>query len=868
MTLLEESGMQAVGDPVLPALPPAAPGEPGPGVHGGPRPGDGRPRLDGKFLAVGDQRLWVRGVTYGTFAPDTGGDRFPDRRQVAEDFAAMIAAGVNAVRVYTAPPRWVLDAAAGAGLWVMVGLPWEQHIAFLQDRRRARAIVERVGADAAACAGHPAILCYALGNEIPAAIVRWHGRRRVERFLELLGAAARSADPGALLTYVNFPSTEYLHLPFVDIVSFNVYLEDHERLAAYVARLQNLAGERPLLLAEIGLDSRRNGPAEQARSLARQVDIAFSGGCAGGFVFAWTDEWHRGDDEILDWDFGLTDRRRRPKPALREVRAAYAAPLPRLPADPPVISVVICTYNGAATLRECLEGVGALRYPRFEVILVDDGSTDASAAIGAEFGARVISSANRGLSAARNTGMEAARGEIVAYLDDDAHPDRDWLTYLSATFASTDFAAVGGPNVPPVDETGVAACVANSPGGPVHVLVSDTEAEHLPGCNMAFRRAALQSIGGFDPRFRVAGDDVDVCWRLRDAGMTLGFHPAAVVWHRRRATLRRFWRQQHGYGRAEALLERKWPEKYNAPGHPTWGGRLYGRGAGGLMRRSRVYHGTWGMAPFQSEVELPSARLVQLAAAPEWYLIIGALGAVSLLGTLWTPLLAAVPLVVLSTAAAVANALGGVRSAAFGDEGRRRGRRLSLQALTLALHLLQPAARLTGRLGQGLVPWRRPRLHGFAAPIARERELWSEAWQAPEQRLGRVEAALRDRGGRVRIGGPCDRWEMEVAGGALGAARLRTAFEDHGRGRQLLRLRVYPRVPHALAPIVTGLALAGAVAADQQAWLVAALLMTLAVSLATAAVFECGIATAGALSAMTAAVHDPPHLELAKEAGR
>jgi GT2 family glycosyltransferase len=111
-----------------------------------------------------------------------------------------------------------------------------------------------------------------------------------------------------------------------------------------------------------------------------------------------------------------------------------------------------------------------------------------------------------------------------------------------------------------------AAAVANAPGGPLHVLLADTLAEHIPGCNMAFWRDRLAAIGGFDAQFRVAGDDVDVCWRLQERGWTLGFHPSAVVWHHRRGSLRRFWRQQRGYGHAEALLERKWPVKYNTPG--------------------------------------------------------------------------------------------------------------------------------------------------------------------------------------------------------------------------------------------------------------------------------------------------------------
>src|SRR5205085_1011387 len=160
-----------------------------------------------------------------------------------------------------------------------------------------------------------------------------------------------------LVTYVNFPSTEYLELPFLDFLCFNVYLEQRERLEAYLSRLQNLAGDRPLVLAEVGLDSRRNGEEEQAHSLRWQVRAAFAGGCAGVFTFAWTDEWWREGIEIEDWDFGLTTRARQPKPALAAVTGAYAdAPLAPAQGWPPV-SVVVCTHNGAATLEDCLDGL-------------------------------------------------------------------------------------------------------------------------------------------------------------------------------------------------------------------------------------------------------------------------------------------------------------------------------------------------------------------------------------------------------------------------------------------------------------------------------------------------------------------------------
>ena len=220
-----------------------------------PRPGRHRPRASGKFLAVGPERLWVRGVTYGTFEPDAEGHRFPAPDVVRADFQAMAGQGINAVRVYTLPPRWLLDLAGEAGLWVVVGLAWEQHIAFLNNRRRRRQVIKQIGAQVASVGGHPAILAFAVGNEIPASIVRWHGRRTVERFLDRLCRAVHRGDPEALVTYVNFPSSEYLAVPAADLVCFNVYLEEAEQLAG----LRGPAAQRG-----------RRAPAGAGRAWARQ----------------------------------------------------------------------------------------------------------------------------------------------------------------------------------------------------------------------------------------------------------------------------------------------------------------------------------------------------------------------------------------------------------------------------------------------------------------------------------------------------------------------------------------------------------------------------------------------------------------------
>ena len=818
-----------------------------------------RPSVRGKFLYAGAEKLLLRGVTYGTFGPDDEGRQFPAPQVVRADFAVMAAYGINAVRTYTVPPRWLLDAAAEQGLRVLVGLPWEQHVAFLDDRAIVRSIEERVRAGVRACAGHPALLAYAIGNEIPAPIVRWHGRRPTERFLRRLHEATKDEDPGSLATYVNFPSTEYLDLSFADFLSFNVYLESQERLAAYLARLQNIAGDRPLVMAEIGLDSRGNGEDQQADVLDWQVATAFSAGCAGAFVFAWTDEWHRGGHDIEDWDFGLTTRKRRPKPALAAVSAAFAR-APYAEREWPRVSVVVCAYNAERTIGECLDGVAALDYPDVEVIVVDDGSTDATADIAAGRGARVIRTPNRGLSSARNTGLSAATGAIVAYLDSDAFPDPHWLRYLAASFEDSTHVAIGGPNIAPLDSAPVAQCVARAPGGPTHVLLSDLEAEHIPGCNMAFRRETLVQIGGFDPRYDAAGDDVDVCWRLMEHGWTLGFSPAAMVWHHPRDSVRAYWRQQRGYGRAEALLERRWPEKYNPAGHIGWQGRLYGGGPARalLRRRDRVYHGTWNTGLFQRVYEAPDGALGSLTLMPEWHVVSLGLGVIGAAGLLWPPLLVALALAVVSVAASALHALvAGMRSAA--PEWRRRPmrERLGLLATTGLLHLLQPLARLSGRIRHGLTPWR---LRGPGVADARPRRtwtIWSERWEAFDARLRRVEVHIADMELVAVRGGDYDAWDLGVRGGLLAGARLRASVEEHGGGRQLLRFRVQPRVARTALACLAVLVFATVAAAVAGSWGAACALAAGAGVIAARAARDCLVA-AGALHQATLGVQDAP----------
>ena len=407
---------------------------------------------EGKFLRAGDDRFLVKGVTYGTFAPDAQGYQFPSLQQAAADFRQMASLGVNTVRTYTPPRRELLDAAAREGLRVMIGLPWSQHVAFLDDRALKRTIRREIAAKIAELGDHPAVLTFALGNEIPPGVVRWHGQMRVERFLRSLYEDAKAASPESLFTYVNFPPTEFLDLSFLDICAFNVYLHHEHELRAYLARLQHIAGQKPLLLAEAGADSIREGEERQADITSMHIRAAFEEGACGAIAFAWTDEWWRGGHPVEDWTFGLVDHERRLKPAAAAVAAAFDdAPFSRERQRAwPRVSVVVCAYNAADTLEDNLRSLEQLTYPDYEIILVNDGSKDRTSDIGKSFArVRVIDTPNAGLSAARNVGLAEATGEIVAYTDADTRVDRDWLTFLVQPFLTSDVVGSGGPNVVP-----------------------------------------------------------------------------------------------------------------------------------------------------------------------------------------------------------------------------------------------------------------------------------------------------------------------------------------------------------------------------------------------------------------------------------
>ncbi len=779
-----------------------------------------RIRPDGMFFAEGGRRFWLRGISYGPFRVNEAGEHLPEKAVVERDLRLVRELGANTIRLYYPPPLWLVDLAGSAGLRILVGLPWAQHIRFLDDEATRSGIRASVRGEARALRDAPNVVGLLVGNEISPQLLRWYGAARVRRFLATLADEARQVAPETLVSYASFPMTEYLELDFLDFGCFNVFLHDEAALRGYLARLQNLANFRPLVLSEFGVDSLREGEEEQARIVAGTARAAAQLGLAGAIAFAFTDDWHTGGHDIEGWRFGLLDRDREPKPAFTALQEAFAAPCPPLPDPAPSATVVVCAYDAEATLRPCLESLRALRYPDYEVVVVDDGSRDGTRAIAESFREfRLISHENRGLSAARNDGIRAARGEIVAFTDADCVADPDWLTFLARRLHSGDFAAVGGPNLPPREEHWVPEVVAHAPGGPSHVLLTDREAEHVPGCNMAFWRQALLDVGPFDPLFRAAGDDVDICWRLQDAGHRIGFAAAALVWHRRRSSIGSYLSQQRGYGRAEGLLSFKHPWRFTSTGSSRWLGRIYaGGGAAGFAQRPVIYGGPFGSALFQTLYEAPGSTLRHLPGSLEW----SALAALLLL------LAAAAPLFGASLAelgwlgaALLAGSLGwAVAHALAADVREVPAPPWQARALVAFLSYAGPLVRAVERYRTRLAGLRRA--ERIPAAEARESALgwrrafdlsfWNETTIGKEACIDALVAYLRPRQYAIVIDDGWQPWDLVVNHGLWARAEVKVLVQDHGGKKRQVDVGVRVRRTRLARLVAAGLAIGAAFA--------------------------------------------------------
>lgn len=758
-------------------------------------------KVSGRFLMEGPRKWRAFGASYGPFRPNAEGDPFPDRVRAAEDFRQMRSYGLNTIRVYHVPPVWLMDLAAQSGIRLMVTLPWPRRGLFLESGAMRGKIEQDIVAGARALSGHEAVFACVVDNEMAPDLARWFGPLRVSRYLDQLIELVKNESPDLLVTYAGYPPTEYLIPENVDFLTFNVYLHDRSAFRTYLRRLHNLAGEKPLLIGEFGINVLAEGEEAQAEILGWHIEEVVRSGASGTLFFCWTDEWFTGGHEIQDWAFGLVDRERRPRRICQRLPDLVPEPgKPLIESYPlpqqPKVSVIVCTYNGSRTLRQTIESLQKLHYPDYEVMVVDDGSTDGTPDILRDFPEiRVIRQDNRGLSAARNRGAQEASGEILAYTDDDCMPDEDWLYQLVGTFLRGGYAMVGGPNLPPPARTRIEAAVAAAPGAPAHVLLTDQEAEHVPGCNMAVTRQAFLQVGGFNPVYRKAGDDVDFCWRILEQGLTIGFNPSAVVWHYRRSTIADYFKQQRGYGEAEAILRFQHPNVFDRSGQAIWSGVIYDRRASSLFPgQPLIYHGIFALGYFQSIYRRPQAFWRGMVASLPW---LGLTVLLLMLSLIW-PVLRIVP--AMMVAATWGSALVTVLSTRIESGYRGPGTRLLLYYLTL----LQPLSRAWARYFTWLEEQRTPpsvfRSHSPELSHWPRRlrpgrlGFWAEEGQS---RLGYLQALQREldrEGWRTIADTGWSHWDIHVLASRWWHVYIRSVAEVYPEQKELIHVELRLRI--------------------------------------------------------------------------
>jgi glycosyltransferase involved in cell wall biosynthesis len=785
---------------------------------------ENRVRRDGKFFRIGptdhSRKFHVKGFAYGPFAAGDDGTELPPQPEAEADLDQIAATGATVVRVYQTPPAWFLDACLTRDLRVLVDVAWPSNMSYAEGEgsKRVRAAARRAVRKAAkACGRHSAVFAISVANEIPADVVRYNGADETADLLDDLMETGRRFAPGCLFTFANYPSTEYLRPRTADFISFNVYLHEEVALRNYLARLQSLAGELPLVLSEYGVDTLQEASeADQATQLDMQLRAAFDEGLAGVIVFGFTDEWVVNGYRIEDWAFGVTkaergeDGHRIEKPAYAAVTevfgdAPHTARLDGVPAWDvlPKTSVIVCSYNGAGTVETCLKSLQHLNYPDYEVIFIDDGSTDNTQEIVRRFKrVRNIKQTNHGLSFARNVGMHAARGEVIVYTDSDCEADEDWLYHLVLAMKRSSHVGMGGPNLIPDEgdsDTGaVAEAVGLSPGGPTHVMIDDRTAEHVPGCNMAFLREMALEVGGFDSTYRKAGDDVDFIWRLQDKGYTIGFSPAAQVWHYRRNTIEAYLNQQRGYGEAEAMLQFKHVDRFNTIGASLWHGRIYGPdgpGSVGLrVGHDIIYHGVQGTGLFQTIYRQRVSLIAAMMMSLEWHLVAGF---VAILGIVWLPLLA--------VAAAMELTSIGLAVASAYQQPKPKRRRWWSRPLIAYLHWRQPIARGWARYQYRLRSKTRGesnfRRNGALPrdPLVSNvlRYWWGNGWGSIDgfgerDRFGllqRIQHEAQAAKIHVRPDSGWHDWDLELFGSRVAKSRVASVDEKHADGR-LVKVRV------------------------------------------------------------------------------
>jgi cellulose synthase/poly-beta-1,6-N-acetylglucosamine synthase-like glycosyltransferase len=231
----------------------------------------------------------------------------------------------------------------------------------------------------------------------------------------------------------------------------------------------------------------------------------------------------------------------------------------------PFFSIIVPTYNRPRQIFLCLQALSIINYPhpRFEVIVVDDGSrlpvqTHISPFFD-KMNLTVITQENAGPSMARNVGAKSAKGDFLAFTDDDCMPASDWLQTLSLRFKVSPGCAIVGRSVNALEEN-VYDTASQMLIEYLHAYYNHehNQARFITSNNLSLPTKQFEAVGGFDTFFsKAGGEDREFCEHLRYHGYQIIYAPEVVVHHSHGLTFSSFWRQHFNYGRGAFLFRQK-----------------------------------------------------------------------------------------------------------------------------------------------------------------------------------------------------------------------------------------------------------------------------------------------------------------------
>ncbi|MEW6295030.1 MAG: glycosyltransferase [Candidatus Diapherotrites archaeon] len=230
------------------------------------------------------------------------------------------------------------------------------------------------------------------------------------------------------------------------------------------------------------------------------------------------------------------------------------------------VSIIVPVLNEEKTLEKCLKSVKGNSYKDKELVVIDNGSTDGSQKIAMKYADKFFIEKRKGIVFAKNLGIKKASGDFIAFTDADCVASKDWLKELISCFKDNSIASVGGPNLTPKDDSKFSQHI----GKTIELLSSlgaeygsrekkIKEVEHNPGCNVIYRKEILKELKGFNEKM-ISNEDPELDFRIREKGFKLIFNPEAIVWHYRKGSYKRFFRQAFSFSLGKTQLIKLHPK--------------------------------------------------------------------------------------------------------------------------------------------------------------------------------------------------------------------------------------------------------------------------------------------------------------------